>query len=710
VAVELRLFGSVSVRVEGRTVAVTGRQPAHVLRALAVTPRDRVQSDALVEAAWPVDPPANPAKALQTVVMRLRRSVDDGLVATVDGGYALGPGVVTDVESVDGLITRGLDLALDPRERVDALASALDAWIGSPFQGLDDWAPARAESARLDERRARAEDEWLALRLELGAPDAIVAELEAAVATEPLREQRWALLVRALRDSGRTADALEALDRARRVLALELGVRPGAVLQALEDEVLVATASPVDDPALRLERHLEAAAAAELDGDPRRAAKELGAAAELARETGRSAAAQADLLLALGRAQRRAGEPAAAQDALVAAASLARHAGDAGRLAEAALAASGEAWQTTLDASAVAIELVEEALAALTPAPSPVRARLLARRAVAGSHVHAPKELAETVSQADVIARIVDDPLTTATLLLARSVVDQDPFHIAARRSVLERLVELASTNDRPDWRAWGVPHLARLTAQEGDVDGALALLDELGTGSAFVSEHLAGVAEGSARMLRASVTGSFDDALAAIDVAARAFEPTMIDPSGAAILRWAHTTVAQLVYDQLEGAPDATMPFPLATMNAMTAAYVAAVLGATGRAAEGHTVLGRIDPDRLSDLPRDVYWLNLLWALGRAVWELDAQDHAAALHELAAPVTDLLVVDAGFMFIGAVAHHAGLGSAVAGRSHEARELLSSALATHERLRSPHWTKASRRALESLPSAANRSR
>jgi DNA-binding SARP family transcriptional activator len=325
--------------------------------------------------------------------MRLRRSVDDGLVATVDGGYALGPDVSTDVEAVDALITRGLDLALDSRERVAALAHALDAWVGSPFGGLDDWAPARAESARLAERRARAEEEWLALRVELGVPDAIVAELEAAVATQPLREQRWALLVQALRDAGRTADALGALDRVRRVFALELGVRPGAVLQALEDELLAATASPVDDPALRLERHLETAAAAEVDGDPRRAAKELAAAADLARETGRSAAAQADLLVALGRAQRRAGEPAAAQDALVAAATLARHAGDAGRLAEAALTASGEAWQTTLDASAVAIELLEEALVALPAAPSSVRARLLARQAVAGSHVHTPQKL-----------------------------------------------------------------------------------------------------------------------------------------------------------------------------------------------------------------------------------------------------------------------------------------------------------------------------
>ncbi len=589
-----------------------------------------------------------------------------------------------------------------------ALARALDAWIGDPLVGLEDWGPARVESARLAERRTCAEEEWLALRFEVAGPQAIVAELEAAVATEPLRERRWALLVKALRDTDRTADALEALDRARRILALELGVRPGAALQALEDELLTVTARRVDDPALRLERHLEAASAAQAEDDPRRAAKELAAAVELARETGRSAAARADLLIALGRAQRSAGEPAAAQEAFGEGATLARHATDPGRLAEAALAASGETWQASLDASSFAIELLEEALAVLPPAPSPVRARLLARYAVVASHLHASDELLDTVSQADVIARIVDDPQTTATVILARSVVDQDPFRVAARRSDLQKLFELASTNARPEWRTWGVPHLARITAQEGDVDGALALLDNLEVGA--TSEQLATVAGGSARVLRATVRGSFDDALAAIDAATRALEPTMIDASGAAVMRWAQTTVVQLAYDQLEGAPDATMPFPLATMNAMTIAYVAAVLGATGRAAEGHAVLDRIDPDRLSDLPRDLYWLSFVWALGRAVWELDAAEHAVALHQLAGPVTDLLVVDGAFEFLGAVAHHSGLAAAVAGRRSEARDLLLSGLATHERLRSPHWTEASRLALESLPDRGGQSR
>jgi DNA-binding SARP family transcriptional activator len=621
----------------------------------------------------------------------------------------LGRDVTTDVERVDGLIRRGLEPG-PPRDRADALAGALVACTGPAFAGLDDWTPARAETTRLAERIARAEDELLALRLELDGAGGTIAELEAAVVTEPLRERRWVLLAEALRDSGRTKDALDALNRARRVFASELGTRPGPVLQALEDELLAGVASPIDDPALRLERHREAADTAAAEGDARRAAKELAAALELARATGRPANAQADLLIALGRAQRRAGDPAAARKTFLEGAVLARHARDPGRLAEAAQAASGEAWQTTFDSSSGAIPLLEEALEALPTAPSPVRARLLARHAVAASHVRDQDALAVEVAQAEVIAGIVHDPLTTATVLLARSIIDQDPFRLRERQAVVERLVQLAAVHAQPEWHTWAVPQLARITAQQGDVDGAAALLEDLAGSPATPNDVAAAAAGGSAELLRATTRSDFDGALTAVEAAVRAIEPTMIEPSAGVVMRWAMTTVLRLAYDRLEAAPDSPMKFPLATMNAMTIAYVAAVLGATDRAAEGREALGRLDPADLSDLPRDLYWLSLVWALGRAVWELGAVDHAVALHELAAPVTDLLVVDGGFNFLGAVAHHSGLAAAVAGRTREAHDLLSSGLATHERLRSPHWTEASRRALDSLPTRAGQSR
>ena len=77
----------------------------------------------------------------------------------------------------------------------------------------------------------------------------LVGELEALVAEDPLREERWRLLVLALYRAQRQADALAALRRARTTLADELGVDPGPVLRALEAQVLAQ--SPELDPPAR---------------------------------------------------------------------------------------------------------------------------------------------------------------------------------------------------------------------------------------------------------------------------------------------------------------------------------------------------------------------------------------------------------------------------------------------------------------------------
>ncbi len=55
---------------------------------------------------------------------------------------------------------------------------------------------------------------------------------------QPLRERLWAQLMIALYRSGRQADALQAFQRARRLLADELGLQPSAELRDLERQVL----------------------------------------------------------------------------------------------------------------------------------------------------------------------------------------------------------------------------------------------------------------------------------------------------------------------------------------------------------------------------------------------------------------------------------------------------------------------------------------
>jgi DNA-binding CsgD family transcriptional regulator len=68
------------------------------------------------------------------------------------------------------------------------------------------------------------------------------------VADDPMREERWRLLVLALYRAHRQADALAALRRARTTLSEELGVDPGPALRALEAEVLAQSPS-LDAPA-----------------------------------------------------------------------------------------------------------------------------------------------------------------------------------------------------------------------------------------------------------------------------------------------------------------------------------------------------------------------------------------------------------------------------------------------------------------------------
>jgi hypothetical protein len=72
----------------------------------------------------------------------------------------------------------------------------------------------------------------------------VAADIESRLGADPLREPLWVLLARAHAAAGDQAAALEALRRAKQVLADELGVDPGPELQQVQAQVLA------QDPAL----------------------------------------------------------------------------------------------------------------------------------------------------------------------------------------------------------------------------------------------------------------------------------------------------------------------------------------------------------------------------------------------------------------------------------------------------------------------------
>ena len=181
------------------------------------------------------------------------------------GGYALGadPGQL-DVRRFERLVAEG-QAALGGGEAAAAgnrFREALALWRGLALADVLDVEPLAREGARLEELRLVAVEGRLEADLASGWHAEVAGELERLVSEHPLRERLWRLLMLALYRSGRQADALAAYQRARAVLAGELGLEPGHELQELERAVLRHEVPP----ARNWQRHNLAGAADQFPG------------------------------------------------------------------------------------------------------------------------------------------------------------------------------------------------------------------------------------------------------------------------------------------------------------------------------------------------------------------------------------------------------------------------------------------------------------
>ncbi|MBQ0830083.1 BTAD domain-containing putative transcriptional regulator [Streptomyces tagetis] len=248
--VRYRILGTTqALRSDGTTVPVGGARLRALLTVLALRPGRTVPAGLLVEEVWAGDPPADAPGALQALVGRLRRTLGPDAVASADGGYRL-TAAPDDVdlhrfERLAGEGTRALADG-DPAKAAEVLDDALALWRGPALADLPDRTAeaARRETRRLDVLRARH-----TAALDLGHAEESLPELTALCDGHPLDEPLQALRLRALRDTGRTAEALAAYDAVRRLLADRLGTDPGPELRALHAGLLGPPAGDTPTPA-----------------------------------------------------------------------------------------------------------------------------------------------------------------------------------------------------------------------------------------------------------------------------------------------------------------------------------------------------------------------------------------------------------------------------------------------------------------------------
>jgi DNA-binding SARP family transcriptional activator len=239
---QLEVLGPVGVIADdGHRTRVRGRN-GQLLSALALHAGHPVSDDRLVESLWPgAEIPPDAGATLRTYVARVRRVVAPIEIERDDGGYLLGlDPAALDASIFEHRVTAGIAAWRhgDGRRCAEELRDALATWGGRPWGALEGWMPADLEAARLEELRRQAEEYEAAATLALGDHQSAAARLTALTAEEPLREFRWELLMRALLDQGRQAEALRAFAAARAHLVDELGIEPSPSLLSLERAVL----------------------------------------------------------------------------------------------------------------------------------------------------------------------------------------------------------------------------------------------------------------------------------------------------------------------------------------------------------------------------------------------------------------------------------------------------------------------------------------
>ncbi|OBH88839.1 BTAD domain-containing putative transcriptional regulator [Mycobacterium sp. E2733] len=244
---ELGVLGPLQVRHDGTPVEIPGAKPRAILTLLGLHNGSVVAADTLVELLWGEDPPRTAAKALQTHISLLRRTLGDGFVLTRGAGWTLA-GAEVDAASYKAAARLGRDAAAagETSQAVARFEEALALWRGIPE--LPDGRRGTSEKTRWIEGHAALVEDRADALLATGRAAEVIGELEAAVADAPLRERRWGQLMLALYRAGRQGDALGAYQRARSLLADELGVEPGPELRRLQ-AAIVAQDGALENPA-----------------------------------------------------------------------------------------------------------------------------------------------------------------------------------------------------------------------------------------------------------------------------------------------------------------------------------------------------------------------------------------------------------------------------------------------------------------------------
>lgn len=241
-----RLLGAFELVIDSEAVQMTRLQRA-VCSALIFNANRSASQAHLARMVWGDHPPASAAARLRSLVAEIRRAIGahaTEILETVDSGYLFRiPYTSVDYFEFIRMAREGIsDSAQGELEEAQCkLDAAIELWQGEPLPDLQ--SPPNLD--QLDELYASAAETRMDAWISCGRSGLAVAELTRLTTEHPLREKPHALLMRALRNVGRTADALEVFRLLRQRLVEELAIEPSAELAAFHTALLSGSANGI---------------------------------------------------------------------------------------------------------------------------------------------------------------------------------------------------------------------------------------------------------------------------------------------------------------------------------------------------------------------------------------------------------------------------------------------------------------------------------
>ncbi|HEX4831871.1 MAG TPA: BTAD domain-containing putative transcriptional regulator [Trebonia sp.] len=215
-------------------------QPADLIRALALSPRQACSLDQLAALLESPEAGKPSAGTIRVAVARTRKllaahALPPGLLETTDHGYRLNvpPGTL-DAERLRLRLAVGAcaELAGDEAMAAAVLFRATRAWP-DPAADLPANPALRALLTALAAEHTQARKRLVHLLSRLGQHPALVPGLQVQVRVDPACEWAWVQLAKALLLSGRASEAVRAIAQATIALRQLLGTPPGPALREL---------------------------------------------------------------------------------------------------------------------------------------------------------------------------------------------------------------------------------------------------------------------------------------------------------------------------------------------------------------------------------------------------------------------------------------------------------------------------------------------